>query len=120
MRAHLGSPERIDLGGLSRETQRRMGEVKATWLEFSPDPPSLLVRPVKAEAASTPRQIAGELLEFLSHLPAHERKAVAGGALKHLDEATGHYLLRLIERLGAIEGSAQNLRRVSLHPGKAA
>jgi len=116
MPTQLGNTERIDLGGLSRETERRLKEVKATWLEFSPNPPSLLVRPDSAEAASAPREVAGELLEFLDCLPEHERKAVAGEALKHLDKETGHYLQRLLDRLSAIKGSAGNTSRASLCP----
>ena len=92
MRTHLGCTGRIDLGNLSRETQRRLEEVEATWLEFSPDPPSLVVRHVQPDAISPPREIGGELLEFLTRGSDAERRAFPGGALYYLDEQTGQYL----------------------------
>jgi len=100
MRTHLGCTGRIDLGGLSQETQRKLEEVKATWLEFSPDPPSLVVRHVQPDAISAPREIAGALLEFLSLLTELERRAVGGGALYYLDEQTGQYLRLRVWRGG--------------------
>jgi len=100
MRTHLGCTGRIDLGDLSRETQRRLEEVNATWLEFSSDPPSLVVRHVQPDAISAPREIAGELLEFLSQLPEQERRAAAGGALYYLDEQSGQYLRLRVWRGG--------------------
>lgn len=92
MRTHLGCTGRIDLGNLSQETQRRLEEVDATWLEFSPDPPSLHVRHVQPDAISPPREIGGELLEFLTRMSDVERRAFPGGALYYLDEQTGQYL----------------------------
>ncbi len=96
MRTHLGCTGRIDLGNLSRETQRRLEEVDATWLEFSPDPPSLVVRHVQPDAISPPREIGGELLEFLTQVSDVERRAFPGGALYYLDDQTGqHFRLRV-------------------------
>ena len=60
MRTHPGSKEGIDLGAVSLETRRRLKEVKTRWLEFTPDPPRLLVRPAQPETGSIPREIAGE------------------------------------------------------------
>ena len=92
MRTHLGCTGSVELGAISSETQGRLEEVEATWLEFSPDPPSLVVRHVQPDAVSAPREIAGELLEFLSHLSDRERRAARGGALYYLDEQSGEYL----------------------------
>ena len=92
MRTHLGCTGRIDLGNLSRETQAKLEQVRATWLEFTPEPPSLVVRHVQPDAASALREIAGELLEFMGQLPEAERRSVLGGALYYLDEQTGHCL----------------------------
>jgi hypothetical protein len=100
MRTHLGCTGRIDLGELSRETQRRLEEVEATWLEFSPDPPSLVVRHIQPDATSPPREIAGELLEFLTQVPDVERQAFPGGALYYLDEQTGQFLRLRVWRGG--------------------
>jgi hypothetical protein len=96
MRTHLGCTGRINLGNLSQETQRRLEEVEATWLEFSPDPPSLVVRHVQPDAISPPREIGGELLEFLTRVSDAERRAFPGGALYYLDDQTGqHFRLRV-------------------------
>jgi hypothetical protein len=102
MRSHLGCTGRIELGNVSRETQRRLEEVEATWLEFSPDPPSLVVRHVQPDAISPPREIAGELLEFLTQVSDVERRAFPGGALYYLDEQTGQYLRLRVWRGGAL------------------
>lgn len=96
MRTHLGCTGKIALGNLSPETQRRLEEVEATWLEFSPDPPSLVVRHVQPDAISPPREIGGELLEFLTRVTDAERRAFPGGALYYLDDQTGqHFRLRV-------------------------
>ena len=92
MRTHLGCRGRINLGKLSQETQRRLEGVEATWLEYSPDSSSLVVRHVQPDAISPPREIGGELLEFLTQVSEVERRAFPGGALYYLDEQTGQYL----------------------------
>ncbi|MEJ2007442.1 MAG: hypothetical protein P8Z30_04665 [Acidobacteriota bacterium] len=102
MRTHLGCTGRIHLGELSRETQRRLEQVDATWLDFSPDPPSLVVRHVQPDAISPPREIAGELLEFLTQVSDVERRAFPGGALYYLDEQTGQYLRLRVWRGGEL------------------
>jgi hypothetical protein len=91
MHTHLGCKGSIELGGLSKETQSRLEGVEAIWLEFSPDPPSLVVRHVQPDAISAPREIAGELLDFLSHISDRERRGIPGGALYYLDEQSGQY-----------------------------
>ena len=96
MRTHLGCTGRINLGNLSPETQRRLEEVEATWLEYSPDSSSLVVRHVQPDAISPPREIGGELLEFLTRVTDEERRAFPGGALYYLDDQTGqHFRLRV-------------------------
>jgi hypothetical protein len=102
MRTHLGCTGRIDLGNLSRETQRRLEEVDATWLEFSPDPPSLVVRHVQPDAISPPREIGGELLEFLTRVSDVERRAFPGGALYYLDDQTGQHFRLRVSRGGVL------------------
>ena len=91
MRTHLGCTGSVELGPLSKETQSKLEEIEATWLEFSPTPPSLVVRHVQPDAISAPREIAGELLEFLSHISDRERRGVPGGSLYYLDEQSGQY-----------------------------
>jgi hypothetical protein len=102
MRTHLGCTGRINLGNLSRETQRRLEEVEATWLEFSPDPPSLVVRHVQPDAISPPREIGGELLEFLTQVSDLERRAFPGGALYYLDDQTGQHFRLRVSRGGVL------------------
>lgn len=91
MRTHLGCTGSVELGALSKETQSRLEEIEATWLEFAPDQSSLVVRHVQPDAISAPREVAGELLEFLSHLSDRERRALPGGSLYYLDEQSGEY-----------------------------
>jgi hypothetical protein len=91
MHTHLGCKGSIELGELSKETQSRLEGVEATWLDFSPDPPSLVVRHVQPDAISAPREIAGELLDFLSHISDRERRGIPGGALYYIDEQSGQY-----------------------------
>lgn len=102
MRTHLGCTGRINLGNLSTETQRRLEEVEATWLEFSPDPPSLVVRHVQPDAISPPREIGGELLEFLTRVTDEERRAFPGGALYYLDDQTGQHFRLRVSRGGVL------------------
>jgi hypothetical protein len=89
MRSHLGCTGRVELGTISQGTQQRLERVEAIWLEFSPDPPALVVRHVQPDDTPALREIAGELLEFLSDIPEAERKNIPGGALYYLDEQGG-------------------------------
>ncbi len=91
MRTHLGCTGSVELGPLSKETQSKLEGIEATWLEFMPEPPSLVVRHVQPDAISAPREIAGELLEFLSHISDRERRNVPGGSFYYLDEQSGQY-----------------------------
>jgi hypothetical protein len=91
MRTHLGCTGSVELGPISKETQSKLEEIEATWLEYSPTPPSLVVRHVQPDAISAPREIAGELLEFLSQISDQERAGVTGGAFYYLDEQSGQY-----------------------------
>jgi hypothetical protein len=94
MRSHLGCTGSIELGLLSEETQKRLEHVEASWLEYSPDPPSLVVRHVQPDDIPALREIGGELLEYLSTISQEDRAKIPGGALQYLDEPTGQ-LIRL-------------------------
>jgi len=100
MRTHLGCTGSVALGAISEETARRLEAIEAIWLEFSPEPPSLVVSHVQPDVVSAPREIAGELLDFLSHLSDSERRAVPGGALYYLDEQSGQYFRLRVWRGG--------------------
>jgi hypothetical protein len=94
MRSHLGCTGSIELGLLSEATQKRLEQVEASWLEYSPEPPSLVVRHVQPDDVPALREIAGELLEYLSTVSEEDRGKVRGGALQYLDAPTGQ-LVRL-------------------------
>lgn len=92
MRTHLVCTGRVELGVISQQTQRRLEQAGASWLEFSPEPPSLVVRHVQPDNLPALREIAGELLEFLSEIGEEERVQVPGGALYYVDEQNGQYV----------------------------
>ncbi len=92
MRTHLGCTGSIELGTLSAETQRRLEQLDASWLEFAPESRSLVVRHVQPDDAPALREIAGELLEFLSVIAEAERVKIPGGAIYYQDEASGQYV----------------------------
>jgi hypothetical protein len=92
MRRHLGCTGTIELGTLSETTRRQLEQVEAVWLDFSGDPSALVVRHVQPDDRPPLREIAGELLDFLSAIPEAKRQTVPGGALYYLDEKTGEYV----------------------------
>jgi hypothetical protein len=92
MRSHLGCIGSVDLGLLGNETQKRLEQVPASWLEYSPEAPSLVVRHVQPDDVPALREIAGELLDFLRALSDSERGQVPGGALYYQDVPTGQYV----------------------------
>lgn len=92
MRTHLGCTGSVLLGALGDQTQRRLEQVEASWLEFSPDPPALIVRHVQPDDTPALREIAGELLEFLNDIPEEERAKIPGGTLYYQDEERGQYV----------------------------
>jgi len=92
MRTHLGCTGSISLGPLGQETQWRLEQVEASWLEFSPEPPTLDVRHVQPDDIPALGEIASELLEFLNTVSDAERERIRGGAFYYLDEATGRYV----------------------------
>lgn len=89
MRTHLGCTGRVELGKLGSETQKRLGKIPATWLEFTPESGALVVRHVQPDDLPAMREITGELFDFLTAIPESERKKIPGGALYYLDEQTG-------------------------------
>ena len=99
MRSHLGCTGSVELGRLSTSTQNRLEQVAASWLEFSPESASLVVRHVQPDDVPALREIAGELLDFLHTLADSERNQIPGGELHYLDEPTGQYV-RLKVRVG--------------------
>lgn len=101
MRSHLGCTGLLDLGSLSEETQKRLEQAEASWLEYSPDPPTLEVRHVQPDDIPPLREIAGELVEFLSCLSDGERAQVPGGTFFYQDEATGQ-LIRMKVAAGGL------------------
>ena len=92
MRSHLGCTGSVVLGVLSEETQKRLEQAEASWLEYSPNPATLEVRHVQPDDIPPMREIAGELLEFLSCLTDAERTQLPGGAFYYRDEATGQFI----------------------------
>ena len=92
MRSHLGCMGSVDLGRLDLDTQKRLEQIPATWLEYSPDSPSLVVRHVQPDDVPPLREIAGELLDFLHAVSDPERAQIPGGALYYQDEPTGQYI----------------------------
>jgi hypothetical protein len=100
MRSHLGCTGSIELGPLSEETQKHLEQVEASWLEYSPDPPSLVVRHVQPDDIPALREIAGELLAYLSTISEEDRAKIRGGALQYLDEPTGQMIRMKVWRGG--------------------
>jgi hypothetical protein len=92
MRSHLGCTGSVNLGVLAGDTQQRVEHVAASWLEYSPESSSLVVRHVQPDDVPPLREIAGELIDFLHTVSDPERAQIPGGALYCLDESTGQYL----------------------------
>ena len=89
MRTHLGCTGRVELGKLGEETHKRLERIPATWLEFTPETGSLVVRHVQPDDLPAMREISGELFDFLAAIPEAERNKIPGGALYYLDEQSG-------------------------------
>jgi hypothetical protein len=82
----------VELGSFSEETQKRLGQIAATWLEYTPDPSSLVIRHVQPDDFPALREVAGELLDFLHAVSERERAQIPGGTLYYQDEPTGQYV----------------------------
>jgi len=89
MRTHLGCSGQVELGTLSKRTQIRLERVETTWLEFVAESGALEVRHVQLDDRPALREIAGELIEFLSEVTDGERAQVPGGILYYRDEVKG-------------------------------
>ena len=89
MRSHLRCIGSVDLGPLGGDTQKRLEQIGASWLEYSPEPSSLVVRHVQPDDVPPLREVAGELLDFLHAVSDSERAQIPGGALYYQDEPTG-------------------------------
>jgi len=92
MRSHLGCTGSVDLGPLSGDTQKRLEQIAASWLEYSPEASSLVVRHVQPDDVPPLREVAGELLDFLHAVSDSERSQIPGGDLYYQDEPTGQYV----------------------------
>ena len=92
MRSHLGCTGSVDLGPLREDTQKRLEQIAASWLEYSPESSSLVVRHVQPDDVPPLREVAGELLDFLHAVSDSERAQIPGGALYYQDEPTGQYV----------------------------
>ena len=100
MRSHLGCTGSVNLGQLGDDTQKRLEQIAASWLEFSPECSSLVVRHVQPDDLPPMREVAGELLDFLHALSDSERAQIPGGALYYQDEPTGQYIRLKVWRDG--------------------
>lgn len=92
MRSHLGCIGTVNIGVPGPETRHRLERVAASWLEYSPELSSLVVRHVQPDDVPALREIAGELLDFLHAVSDPERAQIPGGALYYQDESTGQYV----------------------------
>jgi hypothetical protein len=92
MRSHLGCTGSVDLGPFGEDTQKHLEQISASWLEYSPESSSLVVRHVQPDDVPPLREVAGELVDFLHTVPDSERAQIPGGALYYQDEPTGQYV----------------------------
>jgi hypothetical protein len=92
MRSHLGCTGSVDLGPFGGDTQKCLEQIAASWLEYSPESSSLVVRHVRPDDIPPLREVAGELLDFLHSVSDSERAQIPGGALYYQDEPTGQYV----------------------------
>jgi hypothetical protein len=82
----------VDLCPFGADTQKRLEQIAASWLEYSPESSSLVVRHVQPDDVPPLREVAGELVDFLHTLSDSERAQIPGGALYYQDEPTGQYV----------------------------
>ena len=92
MRSHLGCTGSVDLGPFGEDTKKRLEQIAASWLEYSPESSSLVVRHVQPDDVPALREVAGELVNFLHTVPDSQRAQIPGGALYYQDEPTGQYV----------------------------
>jgi len=92
MRTLLGCSGQVALGNLSRDTQQKLAQVEATWLEFVPESVSLEIRHVQPDDRPVLPEIVRELVEFLNQLTDSERAELAGGPVYYQDAVKGQYV----------------------------
>jgi len=92
MRTLLGCSGQVALGNPGRDTQQKLGQVEATWLEFVPESASLEIRHVQPDDRPVLPEIVRELVEFLNQLSESERLEVAGGTVYYQDAVKGQYV----------------------------
>ncbi len=92
MRTLLGCSGQVALGNLSRDTQQKLTQVEATWLEFVPESVSLEIRHVQPDDRPVLPEIVRELVEFLNQLTESERAELAGGPVYYQDAVKGQYV----------------------------
>jgi hypothetical protein len=92
MRTLLGCSGQVELGHLSHDTQQKLEQVEATWLEFVPESVSLEIRHVQPDDRPVLPEIVREMVEFLNQVTESERAQVAGGAVYYQDAVKGEYV----------------------------
>lgn len=102
MRSHLGCTGSVSLGPLGEGTRKRLENIPASWLEYSPESASLVVRHVQPDDVPPLREITGELMDFLHALSNYEREQIPGGDLFYLDEISGQYVRLKISQGGTL------------------
>ena len=92
MRTLLGCSGQVALGNLSPDTQQKLGQVDATWLEFVPESVSLEIRHVQPDDRPVLPEIVRELVDFINQLTDSERAELAGGPVYYQDAVKGQYV----------------------------
>ena len=102
MRSHMGCTGSVNLGSLSEATQKRLENISASWLEYSPESSSLVVRHTQPDDVPPMREVTGELMDFLHAVSDAERAGIPGGALYYQDEPTGQYVRLKVSMGGSL------------------
>lgn len=92
MRTLLGCSGQVELGNLSQDTQQRLEQIEATWLEFAPESVSLEIRHVQPDDRPVLPEIVREMVEFLNQVTDSERALVPGGTVYYQDAVKGQFV----------------------------